>query len=158
MTRRRLVAPPFVVRRAMKGLAHVAAQAERIDIDQRGVQLPLDEVPVEIARWSRRSMPRSIASTRATSATVASSPMPRTSSAPRSLYCQRGWPRSRRAGEDLSARGRHPAQRHGRPALLDLQRPGSAGRYDQPRSISSRKSAGDRSKLDSRAARLRRRL
>ncbi len=49
MTLATLVATPFVVRRAMKGLAHVAAQAERIDIDQRGVQLPLDEVPVEIA-------------------------------------------------------------------------------------------------------------
>lgn len=49
MTLATLVATPFVVRRVMKGLAHVAAQAERIDIDQRGVQLPLDEVPVEIA-------------------------------------------------------------------------------------------------------------
>lgn len=49
MTLATLVATPFVVRRAMKGLAQVAAQAERIDIDQRGAQLPLDEVPIEIA-------------------------------------------------------------------------------------------------------------
>lgn len=48
MTLATLVATPFVVRRAMTGLAQVAAQAERIDIDQRGVQLPLDTVPVEI--------------------------------------------------------------------------------------------------------------
>ncbi|WP_461349611.1 sensor histidine kinase [Bradyrhizobium sp. USDA 4451] len=48
MTLATLVATPFVVRRAMTGLAQVAAQAERIDIDQRGVQLPLDDVPVEI--------------------------------------------------------------------------------------------------------------
>ncbi|WP_456756380.1 MULTISPECIES: sensor histidine kinase [unclassified Bradyrhizobium] len=48
MTLATLVATPFVVRRAMTGLAQVAAQAERIDIDQRGVQLPLDNVPVEI--------------------------------------------------------------------------------------------------------------
>ncbi|WP_342729422.1 HAMP domain-containing sensor histidine kinase [Bradyrhizobium sp. B097] len=48
MTLATLVATPFVVRRAMKGLAQVAAQAERIDIDQRGAQLPLDEVPIEI--------------------------------------------------------------------------------------------------------------
>lgn len=48
MTLATLVATPFVVRRAMKGLAQVAAQAERIDIDQRGVQLPLDKVPIEI--------------------------------------------------------------------------------------------------------------
>ncbi|MBR0898806.1 HAMP domain-containing histidine kinase [Bradyrhizobium tropiciagri] len=48
MTLATLVATPFVVRRAMNGLAQVAAQAERIDIDQRGVQLPLDNVPVEI--------------------------------------------------------------------------------------------------------------
>jgi len=48
MTLATLVATPFVVRRAMTGLAQVAAQAERIDIDQRGVQLPLDKVPIEI--------------------------------------------------------------------------------------------------------------
>ncbi|MCC8953500.1 HAMP domain-containing histidine kinase [Bradyrhizobium sp. Pear77] len=49
MTLATLVATPFVVRRAMKGLGQVAAQAERIDIDRRGAQLPLDEVPIEIA-------------------------------------------------------------------------------------------------------------
>ncbi|WP_349531252.1 hypothetical protein [Bradyrhizobium sp. NAS80.1] len=49
MTLATLVATPFVVRRAMKGLGQAAAQAERIDIDKRGVQLPLDEVPIEIA-------------------------------------------------------------------------------------------------------------
>ena len=49
MTLATLVATPFVVRRTMKGLGQAAAQAERIDIDQRGVQLPLDEVPIEIA-------------------------------------------------------------------------------------------------------------
>ncbi|MFK4538056.1 signal transduction histidine kinase [Bradyrhizobium ottawaense] len=49
MTLATLVATPFVVRRTMKGLGQAAAQAERIDIGQRGVQLPLDEVPIEIA-------------------------------------------------------------------------------------------------------------
>lgn len=49
MTLATLVATPFVVRRTMRGLGQAAAQAERIDIDQRGVQLPLDEVPAEIA-------------------------------------------------------------------------------------------------------------
>ncbi len=48
MTLATLVATPFVVRRTMRGLGQAAAQAERIDIDQRGVQLPLDEVPIEI--------------------------------------------------------------------------------------------------------------
>ncbi len=49
MTLATLVATPFVVRRTMTGLEHAAAEAERIDIDQRGVQLPLDKVPIEIA-------------------------------------------------------------------------------------------------------------
>jgi len=43
-----LVATPFVVRRAMAGLGQAAAQAERIDIDRRGVQLSVEEVPTEI--------------------------------------------------------------------------------------------------------------
>ncbi|SED72294.1 Signal transduction histidine kinase [Rhizobiales bacterium GAS191] len=43
-----LVATPFVVRRAMAGLGQAAAQAEGIDIDRRGVQLSVDEVPIEI--------------------------------------------------------------------------------------------------------------
>ncbi|MGL5165099.1 MAG: sensor histidine kinase [Afipia sp.] len=41
-------ATPFVVRRAMAGLGQVAAQAERIDIDRRGVQLSVEEVPMEV--------------------------------------------------------------------------------------------------------------
>lgn len=49
MTLATLVATPFVVRHAIKGLGQAATQAERIDIDKRGVQLPLDEVPIEIA-------------------------------------------------------------------------------------------------------------
>ncbi|UGV29212.1 HAMP domain-containing histidine kinase [Rhodopseudomonas boonkerdii] len=48
MTLATLVATPFVVRRTMRGLEQAATQAERINIDQRGVQLPLDEVPAEI--------------------------------------------------------------------------------------------------------------
>jgi signal transduction histidine kinase len=43
-----LAATPFVVRRAMAGLGQAAAQAERIDIDRRGVQLSVDGVPIEI--------------------------------------------------------------------------------------------------------------
>lgn len=43
-----MLATPFVVRRAMAGLSLAAAQAERVDIDQRGVQLPVDHVPTEI--------------------------------------------------------------------------------------------------------------
>jgi signal transduction histidine kinase len=43
-----LVGTPFVVRRAMAGLGKAAAQAERIDIDRRGVQLSVDDVPIEI--------------------------------------------------------------------------------------------------------------
>lgn len=43
-----LFATPFVVRRAMAGLGQTAAQAERIDIDRRGVQLSVEEVPIEI--------------------------------------------------------------------------------------------------------------
>ncbi|MDQ0470551.1 signal transduction histidine kinase [Labrys wisconsinensis] len=43
-----LVATPLVVRHALRGLGRAAAQAERIDIDQRGVQLPIEDVPTEI--------------------------------------------------------------------------------------------------------------
>lgn len=43
-----LAATPFVVRRAMVGLGDAAAQAERIDIDRRGVQLSTKEVPLEV--------------------------------------------------------------------------------------------------------------
>lgn len=39
---------PFVVRRAHRGLGHVAAQAEKINIDERGTRLPLDDVPREV--------------------------------------------------------------------------------------------------------------
>ncbi|MBZ9796542.1 sensor histidine kinase [Mesorhizobium sp. ES1-4] len=43
-----LFATPWVVRGALSGLGHAAAEAERIDIDQRGVQLPLKDVPTEV--------------------------------------------------------------------------------------------------------------
>ncbi|MDX8453179.1 HAMP domain-containing sensor histidine kinase [Mesorhizobium sp. VK9D] len=43
-----LFATPWVVRGALSGLGHAAAEAERIDIDQRGVQLPLKDVPREV--------------------------------------------------------------------------------------------------------------
>lgn len=43
-----LVATPWVVHVALRGLGHAAAAAERIDIDQRGLQLPADKVPREI--------------------------------------------------------------------------------------------------------------
>lgn len=43
-----VLATPFVVRKAMAGLNLAAAQAERVDVDQRGVQLPIDDVPTEI--------------------------------------------------------------------------------------------------------------
>ncbi|KAA0073387.1 sensor histidine kinase [Tardiphaga sp. P9-11] len=43
-----LVATPFVIRRAMAGLGQAAAQAARIDIDRRGVQLSVENVPVEV--------------------------------------------------------------------------------------------------------------
>ena len=38
-----------MVRGALSGLGHAAAEAERIDIDKRGVQLPLKDVPTEVA-------------------------------------------------------------------------------------------------------------
>ncbi|MFD2056712.1 sensor histidine kinase [Mesorhizobium calcicola] len=43
-----LFATPWVVRGALSGLGLAAAEAERIDIDQRGVQLPLKDVPMEV--------------------------------------------------------------------------------------------------------------
>jgi signal transduction histidine kinase len=43
-----LFATPWVVRGALSGLGHAAAEAERIDIDKRGVQLPLEDVPTEV--------------------------------------------------------------------------------------------------------------
>ena len=43
-----LIGTPLVVRRAMAGLGQAAAQAERIDIDRRGVQLSTEQVPSEI--------------------------------------------------------------------------------------------------------------
>ncbi|HEV2570283.1 MAG TPA: HAMP domain-containing sensor histidine kinase [Beijerinckiaceae bacterium] len=48
MTLATVLATPFVVRKAMAGLNLVAAQAERVDIDQRGVQLSVDQIPSEI--------------------------------------------------------------------------------------------------------------
>lgn len=42
-----LVATPLVVRRAMTGLDRAAADAERIDVDQRGMRLPTAHVPSE---------------------------------------------------------------------------------------------------------------
>ncbi|MDR6292645.1 signal transduction histidine kinase [Inquilinus ginsengisoli] len=44
-----LVATPLVVRGALAGLDRAAAQAKRIDIDQRGVRLPVDDMPTEVA-------------------------------------------------------------------------------------------------------------
>lgn len=43
-----LFATPWVVRGALSGLGHAATEAARIDIDKRGVQLPLKDVPVEV--------------------------------------------------------------------------------------------------------------
>ncbi|AZO41772.1 HAMP domain-containing histidine kinase [Mesorhizobium sp. M7D.F.Ca.US.005.01.1.1] len=48
MTLATLVATPFVVRRALAGLGRAVAQATRIEFDKRGVQLPVNDVPVEI--------------------------------------------------------------------------------------------------------------
>jgi signal transduction histidine kinase len=41
-------ATPWVVRGAMSGLRHAAAEAARIDIDRRGMRLPLAGVPIEV--------------------------------------------------------------------------------------------------------------
>jgi signal transduction histidine kinase len=48
-----IVVTPIVVRHAMAGLGRVAAQAERIDIAQRGVRLPADDIPEEIGSLVR---------------------------------------------------------------------------------------------------------
>jgi signal transduction histidine kinase len=42
-----LAATPIVVRRAMRGLDRAADDAQRIDVDQRGVRLPTADVPAE---------------------------------------------------------------------------------------------------------------
>jgi signal transduction histidine kinase len=44
-----LIATPIVVRRSLQGLSEAAAQAERIDVDQRGTRLPLANLPSEVA-------------------------------------------------------------------------------------------------------------
>lgn len=44
-----LVTTPAVVRRSLAGLVATAKQAGRIDIDNRAVQLPTEQVPVEVA-------------------------------------------------------------------------------------------------------------
>jgi signal transduction histidine kinase len=44
-----LAVTPWVVRRALRGLGAAAAQAQRIDVDQRGVRLPVEAVPDEVA-------------------------------------------------------------------------------------------------------------
>ncbi|MBA8907849.1 HAMP domain-containing sensor histidine kinase [Aminobacter sp. NyZ550] len=44
-----LVTTPAVVRRSLAGLVATAGQAKRIDIDNRAVQLPTEQVPTEIA-------------------------------------------------------------------------------------------------------------
>lgn len=44
-----LVVIPLVVRNTFTGLRQAAASAERIDIDERGVRLPVDNIPSEIS-------------------------------------------------------------------------------------------------------------
>ncbi|PWK68500.1 HAMP domain-containing sensor histidine kinase [Aminobacter sp. AP02] len=44
-----LLVIPLVVRSAFRGLRQAAAQAEKIDIDERGVRLPVERIPSEIA-------------------------------------------------------------------------------------------------------------
>jgi signal transduction histidine kinase len=43
-----LLATPWVIRGALTGLGEAAAAAGRIDIDKRGVQLPVKDVPLEV--------------------------------------------------------------------------------------------------------------
>lgn len=43
-----LLVTPRVVRSALAGLGQAVAQAQRIDVERRGVRLPLDDVPVEV--------------------------------------------------------------------------------------------------------------
>lgn len=44
-----LLVIPLVVRNAFAGLRRAAAQAQKIDIDERGVRLPVEQIPSEIA-------------------------------------------------------------------------------------------------------------
>lgn len=44
-----LAVTPWVVRRALRGLGEAAMQAQRIDVEQRGVRLPADRMPDEVA-------------------------------------------------------------------------------------------------------------
>lgn len=44
-----LAVTPWVVRRALSGLGEAAAQAGCIDVDQRGVRLPVERMPSEVA-------------------------------------------------------------------------------------------------------------
>ncbi|QCI64103.1 sensor histidine kinase [Phreatobacter stygius] len=48
MTLATIIATSMVVRRALAGLGEAAAEAERIDIDKRGMRLPADTVPTEV--------------------------------------------------------------------------------------------------------------
>lgn len=48
MTLATLIATPIVVRKALKGLGAAATEAERIDVDQRGTRLSVENVPVEV--------------------------------------------------------------------------------------------------------------
>lgn len=91
-----LFATPWVVRGALSGLGHAATEAERIDIDQRGVQLPLKDVPTEVTPLVKAVNAALRASTRAMSATSASSPTPPMSSGHRSPSSTRASPRCRR--------------------------------------------------------------
>lgn len=43
-----LLTIPQLIRRSLRGLEHVATEAERIDVDQRGLRLSLDAVPAEL--------------------------------------------------------------------------------------------------------------
>ena len=43
-----LLVTPRVVKSALTGLGQAVAQAQRIDVERRGVRLPLDDVPVEV--------------------------------------------------------------------------------------------------------------
>ncbi|MBN8939710.1 MAG: HAMP domain-containing histidine kinase [Rhizobiales bacterium] len=49
MTLATVIATSMVVRRALAGLGEAAAEAERIDSNQRGTRLPVDTVPTEVA-------------------------------------------------------------------------------------------------------------
>lgn len=43
-----LLVTPWVVRSALAGLGQAVTQAQRIEVERRGVRLPLDDVPVEV--------------------------------------------------------------------------------------------------------------